>query len=172
MRMAGQYYDGQTCWFPASCAHTLPGQRIVARLRERTYAASLRQEVEFVERGEGDVLSRLSVDTSIVGERFHAPPSQLSLYVHIHMLLQCHSELIRWFTLNCHVIRRSWVFRLFFHCFSHQPFPSGCYVLLVANAHSPDAGCCTSCLPWCRAFMVWLLSPVFLCFLSFSMVDT
>ena len=45
------------------------GQRIVARLRERTYAAAIRQEVEFVERGEGDVLSRLSVDSSIVGER-------------------------------------------------------------------------------------------------------
>ena len=47
----------------------LSGQRIVARLRERTYAAALKQEVEFVEKGEGDVLSRLSVDTSIVGER-------------------------------------------------------------------------------------------------------
>ncbi|KAJ3503106.1 hypothetical protein NLJ89_g8580 [Agrocybe chaxingu] len=46
----------------------LSGQRIVARLRERTYLAALKQEVEFVERGEGDVLSRLSVDTSIVGE--------------------------------------------------------------------------------------------------------
>ncbi|KAF9486088.1 hypothetical protein BDN70DRAFT_794900 [Pholiota conissans] len=46
----------------------LSGQRIVARLRERTYAAALKQEVEFVEKGEGDVLSRLSVDTSIVGE--------------------------------------------------------------------------------------------------------
>ncbi|KAK7691345.1 hypothetical protein QCA50_004740 [Cerrena zonata] len=46
----------------------LSGQRIVARLRERTYAAALQQEVEFVERGEGDVLSRLSVDSSIVGE--------------------------------------------------------------------------------------------------------
>lgn len=46
-----------------------PGQRIVARLRERTYEAALRQEVEFVEKGEGDVLSRLSVDSSIVGER-------------------------------------------------------------------------------------------------------
>lgn len=45
------------------------GQRIVARLRERTYEAALRQEVEFVEKGEGDVLSRLSVDSSIVGER-------------------------------------------------------------------------------------------------------
>jgi putative ABC transport system ATP-binding protein len=44
------------------------GQRIVARLREQTYSAALHQEVEFVERGEGDVLSRLSVDTSIVGE--------------------------------------------------------------------------------------------------------
>ncbi|KAJ7747751.1 P-loop containing nucleoside triphosphate hydrolase protein [Mycena metata] len=46
----------------------MAGQRIVGRLRERTYAASLEQEVEFVEKGEGDVLSRLSVDTSIVGE--------------------------------------------------------------------------------------------------------
>lgn len=52
----------------------LSGQRIVARLRERTYAAALKQEVEFVEKGEGDVLSRLSVDTSIVGERYaHSP---------------------------------------------------------------------------------------------------
>ena len=49
----------------------MAGQRIVARLRERTYAAALKQEVEFVERGEGDVLSRLSVDSSIVGERYH-----------------------------------------------------------------------------------------------------
>ena len=39
-------------------------------MRERTYAAALRQEVEFVEKGEGDVLSRLSVDSSIVGERY------------------------------------------------------------------------------------------------------
>ncbi|KAH9949263.1 P-loop containing nucleoside triphosphate hydrolase protein [Amylocystis lapponica] len=46
----------------------LSGQRIVANLRERTYAASLQQEVEFVERGEGDVLSRLGLDASIVGE--------------------------------------------------------------------------------------------------------
>ncbi|KAF9022292.1 hypothetical protein BDZ89DRAFT_1070818 [Hymenopellis radicata] len=46
----------------------MAGQRIVARLREQTYSASLHQEVEFVERSEGDVLSRLSVDTSIVGE--------------------------------------------------------------------------------------------------------
>lgn len=36
------------------------GQRIVARLRERTYAASLHQEVEYVEKGEGDALSRLT----------------------------------------------------------------------------------------------------------------
>ncbi|KZT04839.1 uncharacterized protein LAESUDRAFT_703148 [Laetiporus sulphureus 93-53] len=46
----------------------ISGQRIVARLRERMYVASLKQEVEYVERGEGDVLSRLSVDSSIVGE--------------------------------------------------------------------------------------------------------
>jgi ABC-type multidrug transport system fused ATPase/permease subunit len=48
----------------------MAGQRIVARLRERTYVAALKQEVEFVERGEGDVLSRLSVDSSVVGERY------------------------------------------------------------------------------------------------------
>jgi len=54
----------------------MAGQRIVARLRERTYAAALKQEVEFVERGEGDVLSRLSVDSSVVGERYTAPPPQ------------------------------------------------------------------------------------------------
>lgn len=47
----------------------MSGQRIVARLRERAYAAALRQEVEFVEKGEGDVLSRLTADSSIVGER-------------------------------------------------------------------------------------------------------
>jgi len=52
----------------------LQGQRIVARLRERLFAASIRQEVEFVEKGEGDALSRLSVDTSIVGERFVNEP--------------------------------------------------------------------------------------------------
>ena len=46
----------------------LSGQRIVARLRRRMYDSALRQEVEFVEKGEGDVLSRLSVDSSIVGE--------------------------------------------------------------------------------------------------------
>ena len=48
----------------------LAGQRIVAGLRQRTYASALRQEVEFVERGEGDIISRLSVDSSIVGESY------------------------------------------------------------------------------------------------------
>ncbi|PIL32834.1 ATP-binding cassette transporter [Ganoderma sinense ZZ0214-1] len=38
----------------------LAGQRVVARLREQTYGAALRLEVEFVEKGEGDILSRLS----------------------------------------------------------------------------------------------------------------
>ncbi|TFK50936.1 P-loop containing nucleoside triphosphate hydrolase protein [Heliocybe sulcata] len=46
----------------------LSGQRIVARLRESTYQAAVRQEVEYVEKGEGDVLSRLNADSSIVGE--------------------------------------------------------------------------------------------------------
>ncbi|PCH35770.1 hypothetical protein WOLCODRAFT_107830 [Wolfiporia cocos MD-104 SS10] len=43
-------------------------QRIVARLRERMYTAALQQDVDYVERGEGDVLSRLTVDASIVGD--------------------------------------------------------------------------------------------------------
>jgi ABC-type multidrug transport system fused ATPase/permease subunit len=46
----------------------MSGQRIVARLRSQTYASALNQEVDYIERAEGDVLSRLSVDTSIVGE--------------------------------------------------------------------------------------------------------
>ncbi|KAK7057645.1 ATP-binding cassette transporter [Favolaschia claudopus] len=46
----------------------MAGQRIIARLRETTYSTALVQEVEYVEKGEGDVLSRMSVDTSIVGE--------------------------------------------------------------------------------------------------------
>ena len=48
----------------------LAGQRIVARLREATYSSALKQEVEMVERapGVGDVMSRLSNDTNIVGE--------------------------------------------------------------------------------------------------------
>ena len=66
--------SGESCFsfpFPRNSVLIFsPGQRIVARLRERTYAATLRQEVEYVERGEGDALSRLSVDSSIVGERF------------------------------------------------------------------------------------------------------
>jgi putative ABC transport system ATP-binding protein len=55
------------------------GQRIVTRLRENMYGAALRQEVEFVEKGEGDVLSRLSSDTYIVGERYEFLPYLLLL---------------------------------------------------------------------------------------------
>jgi hypothetical protein len=66
MRMSGESCSS----FPRNLILIFaPGQRIVARLRERTYAATLRQEIEYVERGEGDALSRLSVDSSVVGER-------------------------------------------------------------------------------------------------------
>ncbi len=69
MRMSGE----SPFTFSRTTAFILfSGQRIVARLRQRTYAATLRQEVEFVERGEGDALSRVSVDSSIVGERLTA----------------------------------------------------------------------------------------------------
>jgi putative ABC transport system ATP-binding protein len=63
------FTTGATCNAARSFLMRMSGQRIVARLRERAYAAALRQEVEFVERGEGDVLSRLTADSSIVGER-------------------------------------------------------------------------------------------------------
>ncbi|KAF8511536.1 P-loop containing nucleoside triphosphate hydrolase protein [Gautieria morchelliformis] len=48
----------------------ISGQRIVARLRNDTYASALKQDIEYVERtkGEGDLLSRLGTDASIVGE--------------------------------------------------------------------------------------------------------
>ncbi|KAF8319504.1 putative ATP-binding cassette transporter [Cantharellus anzutake] len=48
----------------------LAGQRIIARLRQALYSSALRQEVEFSEKdpGVGDVMSRLSADTNIVGE--------------------------------------------------------------------------------------------------------
>ncbi|KAG2153205.1 P-loop containing nucleoside triphosphate hydrolase protein [Suillus clintonianus] len=62
------FTTGATCNAARSFLMRMSGQRIVARLRERSYAAALRQEVEFVERGEGDVLSRLTADSSIVGE--------------------------------------------------------------------------------------------------------
>lgn len=65
------------------------GQRIVARLRERTYSAALVQEVEYVEKGEGDVLSRLSVDTSIVGERY---VFSLSLLYILSRYVKCNTE--------------------------------------------------------------------------------
>ncbi|KAH7329739.1 P-loop containing nucleoside triphosphate hydrolase protein [Rhizoctonia solani] len=44
--------------------------RIVARLRNATYASALRQDIEFLERsaGPGDVVSRLNADTYIVGD--------------------------------------------------------------------------------------------------------
>ncbi|EUC61798.1 ABC multidrug transporter [Rhizoctonia solani AG-3 Rhs1AP] len=44
--------------------------RIVARLRNATYASALRQDVEFLERtaGPGDVVSRLNADAYIVGD--------------------------------------------------------------------------------------------------------
>ncbi|KAG8905488.1 ATP-binding cassette permease mdl1 [Tulasnella sp. 417] len=46
------------------------GLRIVARLRSKGYRAALRQDIEFVERGvgEGDLVSRLNIDSGIVGE--------------------------------------------------------------------------------------------------------
>lgn len=46
----------------------LSGQRIVARVRNESYLNTLRQEPEFADRGAGDIVSRLGIDTSIVGD--------------------------------------------------------------------------------------------------------
>lgn len=46
----------------------LAGVRIVQRIRERCFGNAIKQEVEWADRSHGDVISRLSVDTSIVGD--------------------------------------------------------------------------------------------------------
>lgn len=46
----------------------LSGGRIIARVRESAYLSTLRHEPEFADRGAGDIVSRLGVDTSIIGE--------------------------------------------------------------------------------------------------------
>ncbi|AAW41541.1 hypothetical protein CNBB3900 [Cryptococcus deneoformans B-3501A] len=44
------------------------GQRIIARVRNQAYHSTLRQEPEFADRSAGDIVSRLSVDTNILGD--------------------------------------------------------------------------------------------------------
>ncbi|PWN47762.1 hypothetical protein IE53DRAFT_390093 [Violaceomyces palustris] len=46
----------------------LSGVRVVQGIRSQAYRSALRQDVEMADRGAGDTVSRLSVDTSIVGE--------------------------------------------------------------------------------------------------------
>ncbi|WVQ77988.1 hypothetical protein IAT38_000069 [Cryptococcus sp. DSM 104549] len=46
----------------------ISGQRIIARVRNQAYFSTLRQEPEFADRSAGDIVSRLSVDTNILGE--------------------------------------------------------------------------------------------------------
>lgn len=46
----------------------LAGVRIIQRMRTSAYRNALRQDVEWADKGAGDVVSRLSVDTNIVGE--------------------------------------------------------------------------------------------------------
>ena len=47
----------------------LSGVRIVKRIREKCFGNAVRQDVEWADKSHGDVISRLSVDTSIVGGR-------------------------------------------------------------------------------------------------------
>ncbi|BEJ14495.1 hypothetical protein CspHIS471_0402620 [Cutaneotrichosporon sp. HIS471] len=44
------------------------GQRIIARIRNRAYLSTLRQEPEFADRSAGDIVSRLNADANILGD--------------------------------------------------------------------------------------------------------
>lgn len=46
----------------------LSGVRVIQGIRHQAYRSALRQDVELADKGAGDVVSRLSVDTNIVGE--------------------------------------------------------------------------------------------------------
>lgn len=46
----------------------LAGVRIVKRIREKCFGNAIKQEVEWADKSHGDIISRLSVDTSIVGD--------------------------------------------------------------------------------------------------------
>jgi ABC-type multidrug transport system fused ATPase/permease subunit len=59
---------GAACNAARAYLMRLSGQRIIARVRKDAYRNVLRQEVEFADKGAGDILSRLGSDTTIVGE--------------------------------------------------------------------------------------------------------
>lgn len=50
----------------------LAGVRVIQAMRRQSFASALRQDVEWVDKAGGDVVSRLSVDTTIVGEMIFA----------------------------------------------------------------------------------------------------
>ncbi|ORX40765.1 P-loop containing nucleoside triphosphate hydrolase protein [Kockovaella imperatae] len=59
---------GATCNAGRAIIMRLCGLRIVARVRNQAYWATLRQEPDFADRSAGDIVSRLSVDTSMMGD--------------------------------------------------------------------------------------------------------
>lgn len=62
------FATGAFCKAGSNIMLELAGVRVIQRMREASYSSALRQEVEWADRGAGDVVSRLSVDTNIVGE--------------------------------------------------------------------------------------------------------
>ncbi|KAK1921914.1 ATP-binding cassette transporter [Papiliotrema laurentii] len=66
--LAATFVVGGACNAGRAIIMKLCGQRIIARVRNQAYLASLRQEPEFADRSAGDIVSRLSVDTSILGD--------------------------------------------------------------------------------------------------------
>jgi hypothetical protein len=84
--LVGTFTIGGLANFGRALLMRTSGLRIVAKLRRDTYQSALQQEVNFIESSEGDVLSRLSVDTNIVGESCVSVIGMVSLYLYYYLL--------------------------------------------------------------------------------------
>lgn len=166
-----QCYLGYQVWLLSSSISyhiflkkLVAGQRVVARLREQTYSRALKQEVEFVEKGEGDVLSRLSVDTSIVGERcvnylLHLGKIESCFLVYLVSLKICPTVFAQ---LLCPQLAVSFSNGSYYQ----NPFKliltsclSGRHVLCLAHSNDVDAGGCSSSLFGCGTWLRLRLCP-------------
>ncbi|WVR07858.1 hypothetical protein IAU60_004901 [Kwoniella sp. DSM 27419] len=66
--LAATFCVGAACNAGRAIIMRTSGQRIIARVRNQAYLSTLRQEPEFADRSAGDIVSRLSVDTNILGD--------------------------------------------------------------------------------------------------------
>ncbi|KAN0137720.1 hypothetical protein V8E53_004476 [Lactarius tabidus] len=68
------------------------GRTFLMHMPGTTYAATLRQVVEFVEHGEGDPLSQLGIDSSVVGERTFPVDSSVPIQIRALYIFAYHSH--------------------------------------------------------------------------------